>query len=124
MNTQTSLVASQVRLQQWAEMIRDCQSRSEEMTVEEWCLNHGITKANYYYRLRRVRESLLETLPKQTSAFVELPLPSAGRYIDNKFSQIDTAAVLHGANGIVVEIKSNASLDFISALLGAMSYAK
>ncbi len=27
MATQTSLVAQQVRLQQWAEQIRDCQSR-------------------------------------------------------------------------------------------------
>lgn len=60
MATQTSLVAQQVRLQQWAEQIRDCQSRSKGMDVETWCAQNNLTKANYYYRLRRVREVCLE----------------------------------------------------------------
>ena len=34
MITQTSLVAQQIRLQQWAEQIRDCQSRPKGMDVE------------------------------------------------------------------------------------------
>lgn len=34
MATQTSLVAQKVRLQQWAEQIRDCQSRPKGMDVE------------------------------------------------------------------------------------------
>lgn len=54
MNTQTSLVAEQIRLQQWADQIRDCQNRPSDMKVDAWCQEHGITKANYYYRLRRV----------------------------------------------------------------------
>ena len=60
MATQTSLVAQQVRLQQWAEQIRDCQSRPKRMDVETWCAQNNLTKANYYYRLRRVREVCLE----------------------------------------------------------------
>lgn len=60
MNTQTSLVAEQVRLQQWAEQIKECQNRPSDMKVDAWCSAHGITKANYYYRLRRVREACLE----------------------------------------------------------------
>ncbi len=59
MNTQTSLVAEQIRLQQWADQIRDCQNRPSDMKVDAWCREHGITKANYYYRLRRVREACL-----------------------------------------------------------------
>ena len=51
MNTQTSLVAEQIRLQQWADQIRDCQNRPSDMKVDAWCREHGITKANYYYRL-------------------------------------------------------------------------
>ena len=60
MNTQTSLVVEQIRLQQWADQIRDCQNRPSDMKVDTWCQEHGITKANYYYRLRRVREACLE----------------------------------------------------------------
>jgi len=52
MKTETSLVAEQVHLQQWADMIKECQSRPTDMNVEIWCRQHGITKANYYYRLR------------------------------------------------------------------------
>lgn len=56
MSSQTSLVADQVRLRQWAAQIQECQSRPADMKVETWCSEHGITKANYYYRLRRVRK--------------------------------------------------------------------
>ena len=55
MNTQTSLVAEQVRLKQWAEQIKECQNRPADMKVDTWCTQNGLTKANYYYRLRRVR---------------------------------------------------------------------
>ncbi|WP_155245002.1 hypothetical protein [Enterocloster clostridioformis] len=47
MRTETSLVAEQVRLQQWADLIKECQSRPTDMNVETWCSRHGITKANY-----------------------------------------------------------------------------
>ena len=56
MSSQTSLVAEQVRLQQWAAQIQDCKNRPADMKVETWCSEHGITKANYYYRLKRVRK--------------------------------------------------------------------
>ena len=44
MATQTSLVAQQVRLQQWAEQIRDCQSRPKRMDVETWCAQNNLQK--------------------------------------------------------------------------------
>ena len=45
MATQTSLVAQQVRLQQWAEQIRDCQSRPKGMDVETWCARNNQSSA-------------------------------------------------------------------------------
>lgn len=57
MVSETSLAAQQCRLREWAEQIGDCQNRPEGMSVIEWCSRNGITKANYYYRLRRVREA-------------------------------------------------------------------
>ena len=60
MNSQTSLVAEQVRLRQWVAQIQECQSRPADMKVETWCNEHGITKANYYYRLLRGRKACLE----------------------------------------------------------------
>ena len=60
MATQTSLVAQQVRIRQWAEQIRNCQNRPKGMDVETWCTQNNLTKANYYYRLRRVRQKYLD----------------------------------------------------------------
>ena len=57
MSSETSVAAEQCRLQEWAAQIRDCQSRPAGMSIVSWCACHGITKANYYYRLRRVRKA-------------------------------------------------------------------
>ena len=70
MNSETSLAAEQYRLQKWAAQIRDCQNRPENMGVTEWCSQHGLTKANYYYRLRRVRKACLDSLPDGTHQIV------------------------------------------------------
>ena len=74
--TQTSLMARQVRIQQWAEQIKECQSRPKGMDVETWCAQNNLTKAKYYYRLRRAREVYLEQFQAvETPAFVELSVP-------------------------------------------------
>lgn len=44
MSTQTSFVAEQFRLQQWANQIKDCQNRPSDMKVDALCQEHGITK--------------------------------------------------------------------------------
>ena len=75
MKSQTSLVAQQTRLNEWAEQIKECQKRPQGMKIDEWCQMHGITKANYYWRLRKVREAFLEAADI-TPTFVELPAPA------------------------------------------------
>ena len=56
----TSMVAADFHLQEWAAQIRECQSRPPGMSVVDWCAWHDITKATYYYQLRRVREAQLQ----------------------------------------------------------------
>lgn len=74
MSSETTLMAEQCRLQEWAAQIRDCQSRPSGMSVAEWCAGHGITKANYYYRLRRVRKACLETIQTKMPAQQVVPV--------------------------------------------------
>lgn len=57
MASNESRIAVQVRLNQWALDIQACKNRPKNMTVEQWCEQHGITKANYYWRLKRVRQT-------------------------------------------------------------------
>ena len=122
MKSQTSLVASQVRMQQWAEQIRNCQNRPEDMDVATWCDQNGITKANYYYRLRRVREACLATIQESKPSFVELPTPTVQKVEENSVGSV--AATLHSPNGFTLEISNHASAEFIRSVIGAMSYAE
>ena len=66
MKQETSVVARNYRLQEWAVMVRECNSRPHGMTVKQWCLEHDVTPANYYYRLTQVRKACLETLPTES----------------------------------------------------------
>lgn len=75
MSSQTSSVAQQVRIQQWADLSRDCQNRPCEITLDSWCLLHGINKATYYYRLRKARQACLSVMTPPKPVFVELSLP-------------------------------------------------
>lgn len=122
MNSQTSLVAEQIRLQQWAEQIKDCMNRPAGMKVDIWCEQHGIKKATFYYRLRRVREECLSAVKNTETSFVELLVPTPAT--SEAPVAMDTVAILHGANGIAIEIRSSASAEFINKLIGAMAYAK
>ena len=49
MSPETTMIAEQCRIQEWAAQIRDCQSRLAGMSVVSWCACHGITKVNQYY---------------------------------------------------------------------------
>ena len=70
----TTAAAVQYRFKEWAAQIRECQNRPAGMSVVDWCASHGITKANYYYRLRRVRQVCLENLPPETPAQQIVPV--------------------------------------------------
>ena len=123
MNTQTSLVAEQIRLQQWADQIRDCQNRPSDMKVDVWCQEHGITKANYYYRLRRVREACLE-LCDPSPSFVELTAPTDSLQPKVSHTHSYVAAALHTENGITIDLYNDASPEFLRNLIGAASHAE
>ena len=125
MKSQTSLVAQQTRLNQWAEQIRECNNRPHGMTVDDWCLENGITRANYYWRLRKVRETLL-TVAETTSnsTFVELKEPEIAPIPieQEEDSSVKIVAVIK-TKQCFIEITDQASATFLNNLIGAMSHA-
>ena len=88
-----SLVAEQTRLSEWADLIRDYQNHPQGMKNDEWCQLHDITKASYYWRLRKVREAYLETA-EQTQTFVEVP--SSAIQPVNMAAEYKIVAVIRG----------------------------
>ena len=124
MYSQTSLVASKIRLQQWTEQIRDCQNRPQGMSVDEWCQQHNISKPNYYYRLRKVREACLAvTEPHDVPAFVELPVSPSNEMIPEK-EDSNVAGILYSSNGVRIELLHSASAEFIRNIVGALIHAE
>ena len=92
MRSQTSLVATQIRLQQWAEDIHACQNRPADMKIETWCSQNGITKANYYYRRRKVREACLLACDDSHQSVID-KIKIKGAYIKSlKDTWLDTTS--------------------------------
>ena len=60
MNSIESSIVKTCRHKDWADQIRECQSRPRGMTIEEWCSKNGITRADYYYRMKAVRKSCID----------------------------------------------------------------
>lgn len=124
MKSQTSLVAQQTRLSEWAEQIRECNNRPQGMTVGDWCQSQGITKANYYWRLRKVREALL-SVADSTPAFVELKEPEPEQSIPTITKEKNSFKVVAiiKKNTYSVEITDQASASFLQNLLEAINHA-
>ena len=125
MKSQTSLVAQQTRLNQWAEQIRECNNRPQGMTVDDWCLQNGITRANYYWRLRKVREALLTVAETTTNAtFVELKEPEVDPVpVKPKEDSSPKIVAIIRTNQCSIEITDQASSTFLNHLIGAMNHA-
>lgn len=125
MSSQTSLVAKNYRLQQWAAQVQDCQNRPEGMLVDDWCRQNNITKANYYYRLKCVRQACLDTMPDLPTGFVELQAPLDTLPVPENTSNTPVvSAVIHTRNGLSIELYDSASADFIQKLLGVVACAE
>lgn len=129
MDTQTSLIAQQTRIQEWAEQIRDCQSRPKGMDVETWCAQNNLTKANYYYRLRRVREIYLEQFQETSPEFIEISNPKPQIPETEKLSSSDsTGAIpvikLTNPQGFSAEIFSNISVELLQLFIKVFSHAE
>jgi hypothetical protein len=125
MSSQTSLVARNYRLQQWAAQIQDCQNRPEGMLVNDWCRQHNITKANYYYRLKCVRQACLDSMPETATGFVELQVPTDSATVPESTTGTSAvSAVIHTRNGLAIDLYDSASADFLQKLLGAATYAE
>ena len=105
MDSITTMTARQCRLQEWTEQIKSCKNRPQGTSVEEWCSLQGITKANYYYRLRRVRMACL--LEKSMAS-----------------SEIKPGTLTIQIRDCSIQVTSNSSLDLLSSVLHVIRHAE
>jgi len=118
------MVAEQCRLQEWAAQIRDSQNRPAGMSVVEWCARNGVTKANYYRRLRRVRKACLESISQETSSRQIVPvepmlLQQKGKNCGNPVSGLDISI-----KECSIHVTEETPLQLLAAVLEVMGFAQ
>lgn len=131
MNSQTSLVAKNLRIQQWAKMIHECNARPSGMTVNQWCAEHGITKCDYYYRMKAVRKACLASLPDSVVQQEIIPvsmnlLTSVDESCVNKqpLLSADDSFIELTSHGIAVRVTEHTSNALLTKVLGVLAHVE
>ena len=123
----TSLIARQCRIREWAQMVQDCKNRPEEMSVDEWCEAHSITKANYYYRMTQVRKACLDAVPKEVVEQAIVPVPMNLMTIDESDASEESSAnsfLEMESNGITIRVTDRTSTELLARVLGVIAHVK
>jgi hypothetical protein len=120
-------IEKQYALQKWAGIIK--QQQECTLPLKEWLSQNNITKDQYYYWKRKLKDTVLDDL---VQGFVEIPsLP-----VQDKVAQVvklvqppqpamvsnETVATIT-VGSAVININGNASQDFLRNLFGAVSHA-
>lgn len=124
MSSETTIVATQYRLQEWAAQIKDCQSRPADMSVADWCAGHGITKANYYYRLRRVRTACLENLSKEMLTQQMVPVEPGLLQLDERNIDAPTSGLHISIKEVSVHVTQSTPMRLLAAVLEVVKHAQ
>lgn len=111
MNLNELTPVQQVRMQNWIQIIRECQSSG--MTNKEWCEQNGISTKSYYYHLAKIRRLALAEIPRKTlvvSEVVEEPTFTEVKVVKEE-PVIQSPVVIHkGAGRIEINQKIDASI--------------
>ena len=124
MKSEMSIVAAQCRIREWAEQIRECQNRPEGMKVTDWCKDHGITKANYYYRLRQVRRACLASLPKESFSGPIVPVTQELLVAEEKNTSPQSSGLELCLGDCVLHITETTSVSLLSKVIGVIRDAQ
>lgn len=124
MRSETSMVAEQCRLQEWAAQIRDCQSRPAGMSIVSWCACHGITKANYYYRLRRVRKACLETIQAEMPAQQMVPVQPGLLQHQEQIGRNPQPGLDISIKGFSIHVAESTSMSLLADVLKVVQHAE
>ena len=113
------------------------QCRSSGMKILQWLEINNISKDQYYYWQKKLKETCIDTFERQAATFVELPvtkevpasteLTVTHTICENKndgcsFKDNTIAAVIK-TNGVTFEVTNTATPDFIKNLIEAFNHA-
>lgn len=113
----TRLATQEIRIQQWAGIIR---SRNDSgMTVDEFCELNNISRNQYYYWLRKLKEHALE---RSGFTFVELDEPA-----EPKAAPVDAAMsneIVISLGDTCITVKEGVSRHLLEMVVGVIRNAE
>ena len=129
-------ITQEVRLESWAKIVRSCSARPSGVTQKEWLEENGITRDQYYYWQRKLKDACLESLQEEQVSFVELPVEASRGCTNKPVTKKATikSTTLTPENNVVaatlkiaganIDIYDNASPQFIRNFVEAFMYVK
>ena len=99
------MVKKEVQMQNWSEA--ELARQESGLTVTQWCRQERISTSTYYYRLRKIRESLCEQIPVPVNEITEK-------------TETDHAAIRIVSGDLKVELSSDVPSEKIAAIIGAL----
>ena len=103
---------TQHNLKKWAAIIKEC--RSSGMKILQWLEINNISKDQYYYWQKKLKETCIDTFERQ--AATELT-------VTHTVCKNDAIAAVIKTNGITFEITNTATPDLIKNLIEAFNHA-
>lgn len=127
-------ITHEVRLAQWAEIIRNCQLRPEGQSVKDWVADNGMNIKTYYYWQRRVRKELynqatsLAPVSKASTevTFAEVPGEALELPVLNNKPQktVQTPDAVIRARNLEIEIHNSLSPMMLKSILEVAAHAR
>ncbi|MGL5437590.1 MAG: hypothetical protein ACRDBO_19750 [Lachnospiraceae bacterium] len=87
-----------------------------------WCNENGITKAKFYYRLRRVRDALLADMPGVIVPASLVVVPKEIMYPTEQPSASDGFEISIGSRRI--HLTTNFSMELLGSVLQVIAHVK
>lgn len=115
-----NLASKKYKLQQWTELIHDC--KSSGLKVEEWCIQNGISKHKYYYRLRKVREAML--LTQSVPEIVPVPEAFITHELTTELASATSGELKVQVGDIIIHVNGSTPAALLKMTLEAVNHAK
>ena len=122
MNSTTTLVAKQCRLETWAKQIQDCNQRPQGMSVKDWCSQQGVNVASYYYRLTQVRKACLDNIPSSDAMQDIVAVPN--ELLANSQQTSKQSGLNISVNQIKIHVTNDTSPDLLRMVLEVAANVK
>ena len=101
------------RLSEWQHLVES--QKGSGMSIRDWCKQNELTEQQFYYRLRYVREAILESLePPQSAPLVRIPYADNCQPLKDKQSPVGIIVRYHS---VAVEFPANTDASTIAGLI-------